>query len=792
MRTSNSSNNTLNEYISSNQIHDYGFNIKFLDYKEIKNNNNLFILYSFKVTYTCYIFSLSNKNPFQELSWIIERNTDCIQKLLNNYKYNNFKNFELNIEKFNYKQSRDQYMIERILTSILRYNENINCFEILEFFDILNNIPEFNIINLHVKLSRKAYTKDSISKYAEFDLNLEEYEVVDICSLEKLIIVGVNLKNINSGIINSLSNQVESYLSEFKTNFYNSYFSNKKITTNSNYKDSTNEENKPVSSFFLIYGISNGCFNLMYCYPIKDKNISKLLLSTYIQDVHLITGYSNGFISFHKLLANYKGDIKLEQLAYYKVHSNKITSLYFNYFIGYVYSMSDNSNKVVVSEVNYQSIIYKFELSKYNIEYINYAVENEYIICIDSENTLWYFNIYNHMNIKIKGAVHKLYSTLNSIFYSNDNDDYNKSSINNNSNKFKYDCNNRVSKESNKSSINSTNISYALNNNNNNYIESETSYMDLDKEHRLLILANDELDIYIIYIYDDYNQVESYGIEFEILHKINVIKNNDLLKVTNIHFSINKSNSLSKLNYLIVSLNNGKTYIYKYDNNCPDVVFNQNITGENILFSKLYYNEFNSINISIFNKDNKHQKSCNIEFSKLINEKINNYIDFYSEKFSCNIESFNNSLLYIGISREGYILSMIIPNILLSDLLSNFIEDKHKCSFIKEVPEKLSNIHLLLKGFNSDNSLKEKESIIRNNSKDINYNKEIKNKTNNIPFEAAAKSIINEKHTTNNSINIYKLDKIDSDDDLNGWDEEFGIEEYKEYLNNKYKSIEEV
>ena len=123
------------------------------------------------------------------------------------------------------------------------------------------------------------------------------------------------------------------------------------------------------------------------------KNINFILLSL-----------SNGSIEIYNLNINNEKKIFFEKMNNIKIDNKSLFNFDFNEENGYLYSVNQNDNKIIISEINYEKIISKIILNEIKNSYISgfeYNKKEELIFVCDFNNYFYIYQIKNLISLNL-------------------------------------------------------------------------------------------------------------------------------------------------------------------------------------------------------------------------------------------------------------------------------------------------------------------------------------------------------------------------------------------------------
>lgn len=351
---------------------------------------------------------------------------------LNNYFLMN----EFGISEF--FKAKDKFEADCSNTQSINNNDHDNNDKETEVYFPLR-VFRYNITNQEVI---NKFRKSNHNNSQDKALLNKTIHCTDVCYKENIILISVQyinkinkanitgMTNISEKNVNSISNINDiTDISEVKK-LSSSFFSNIKSiitkpidmltnslsissTSNSNNQSYNENNNKtPYTSEIFLFGIDNS----QSLNPILNKTveyrIKTMKLTHYLKDIYILLGCELGYIYIYKLFFNNKSNIlELEIKNHFNVNAlnrekNKdILELELNHLNGYLYSCCYNSNSIIVSETNYQSVIATIPLSRYNVKFIKMFLEKSLIAIVDEDNTFWILYIEDSFKLKILSSI---------------------------------------------------------------------------------------------------------------------------------------------------------------------------------------------------------------------------------------------------------------------------------------------------------------------------------------------------------------------------------------------------
>jgi hypothetical protein len=148
----------------------------------------------------------------------------------------------------------------------------------------------------------------------------------------------------------------------------------------------------------------------IYLQPLQSQ-VSKV---SYIEGDNLdilILGLFDGTLLYLKIYANFQIYVSknlVDQVAKIRPHKNRIINFGIEENVGYCYSAAYNEKSIVISEMNYESIITSFNVSKNSLSNFVYDKETKRIYVTDVVNSLWVLRVDNY--------VRKIHFIINILF----------------------------------------------------------------------------------------------------------------------------------------------------------------------------------------------------------------------------------------------------------------------------------------------------------------------------------------------------------------------------------------
>ncbi len=139
-------------------------------------------------------------------------------------------------------------------------------------------------------------------------------------------------------------------------------------------------------------------------------NISLIYYSNFGEINFVLCGLNNGIIEiFNIYFHTQKQRFYMEKMNQVKPHSNKVLGIGFDPSNGYIYSSSVNDNIIIISEINYESIINTINLKEINIiTGLYYDNDKKFLFIINSYNSIFCYQIENLNKFNLKQALHEV------------------------------------------------------------------------------------------------------------------------------------------------------------------------------------------------------------------------------------------------------------------------------------------------------------------------------------------------------------------------------------------------
>jgi len=173
----------------------------------------------------------------------------------------------------------------------------------------------------------------------------------------------------------------------------NNYFS--KIFS-SNKNSAENSQNN-IPGFLLIYNIIKNNSGSLHFELIYQKSFTSEVSSInfYNSKNMLCVGLNNGTVAIYRLFVNESSKITkelIEEMCTVKAHKKKIVGICINFTLGYVYSTA-REGCLNISEINYQSLMKSYPVSKKEISCLVYDETWGRIFLSDEIGSIWIIDI---------------------------------------------------------------------------------------------------------------------------------------------------------------------------------------------------------------------------------------------------------------------------------------------------------------------------------------------------------------------------------------------------------------
>ena len=149
--------------------------------------------------------------------------------------------------------------------------------------------------------------------------------------------------------------------------------------------------------YLLIYNIiknNSGAihFELLYTKPL----ISEVSSINYYENPNMLcVGLNNGNVIIYKIFIN-EGSQEcrdlVEEACVLKSHKKKIVGVCMNHTIGYIYTVARDNN-LIISEINYQSLMKNMPISKKEISTMIYDEHWGRMFLTDDSGSIWILDI---------------------------------------------------------------------------------------------------------------------------------------------------------------------------------------------------------------------------------------------------------------------------------------------------------------------------------------------------------------------------------------------------------------
>jgi hypothetical protein len=135
-----------------------------------------------------------------------------------------------------------------------------------------------------------------------------------------------------------------------------------------------------------IYSITQSEYGELAVKKLIGIQLASQVSKIVYRDNLLEVGLYNGNINIYKV--DYTTEMVVDKVGSIKAHNNKIIDMGVNFSTGYMYSAAINERNVVISEINYNTIIKTTKVSNSPISQFHYDSINNRIIFIDESFTL--------------------------------------------------------------------------------------------------------------------------------------------------------------------------------------------------------------------------------------------------------------------------------------------------------------------------------------------------------------------------------------------------------------------
>jgi len=118
----------------------------------------------------------------------------------------------------------------------------------------------------------------------------------------------------------------------------------------------------------------------------------------------ILLSLSNGSIEIYNLNISNESKIFFEKMNNIKIDNKSLFNFDFNEENGYLYSVNQNDNKIIISEINYEKIISKIVLNEIKNSYISgfeYNKKEELIFVCDFNNHFYIYQIKNLISLNL-------------------------------------------------------------------------------------------------------------------------------------------------------------------------------------------------------------------------------------------------------------------------------------------------------------------------------------------------------------------------------------------------------
>jgi hypothetical protein len=211
-------------------------------------------------------------------------------------------------------------------------------------------------------------------------------------------------------LINELAESME--ITDFQFNPTNSL-----LFVGSAYSSETGTISSYISSFSSLW--NNTFLGEISVYHIAKSNYEEINLEkVYNQQVSsqvsklaflegdnvdiLSVGLYDGTVLLYRIYANSSksdttGNDLVDQFSKIKPHKNPILEFGIEADFGYIYTAAINEKTIVISEINYETIIKNVPVSGHAISCFKYDKENKRIFVIDVANSIWIMQVLNYV-----------------------------------------------------------------------------------------------------------------------------------------------------------------------------------------------------------------------------------------------------------------------------------------------------------------------------------------------------------------------------------------------------------
>ena len=135
-----------------------------------------------------------------------------------------------------------------------------------------------------------------------------------------------------------------------------------------------------------------------------EFEINIIKIKTFKKINFILLSLSNGSIEIYNLNILNESKIFFEKMNNIKIDNKTLFNFDFNEENGYLYSVNQNDNKIIISEINYEKIISKIILNEIKNSYISgfeYNKKEELIFVCDFNNFFYIYQIKNLISLNL-------------------------------------------------------------------------------------------------------------------------------------------------------------------------------------------------------------------------------------------------------------------------------------------------------------------------------------------------------------------------------------------------------
>jgi hypothetical protein len=182
-------------------------------------------------------------------------------------------------------------------------------------------------------------------------------------------------------------------------------------------------QNQPQKTSILqIYNIIKNNYGEQHFELLYETNVKDDIcyINYFSSNSILSVGTNTGNILFYKIYINETSDITkelVEQMCIIKTNKKRIVGVAINFVKGYVYSFANDHN-IIISEMNYQSIMRTVPISKRDFSCMFYDERKLRCFATDEGGSIWIIDIYDSVRLSLLSYNLKLYKLFILICHS--------------------------------------------------------------------------------------------------------------------------------------------------------------------------------------------------------------------------------------------------------------------------------------------------------------------------------------------------------------------------------------